>query len=50
MLISADYIDEVILEAEDGDPPVKEEWEGGITFTVHPSREYIHWVTNTDTK
>ncbi|KAJ1529603.1 hypothetical protein ONE63_006371 [Megalurothrips usitatus] len=36
---SHDYIDEVIMEAEDGEgaPATKEEWEGGITFTVHPS-------------
>ena len=39
--LPSDYIDEVILEAEDGEgaPATKEEWEGGITFTVHPSRE-----------
>ncbi|XP_034249746.1 sodium/hydrogen exchanger 3-like, partial [Thrips palmi] len=36
---SHDYIDEVIMENEDGEGGAagKEEWEGGITFTVHPS-------------
>lgn len=38
---SHDYIDEVIMENEDGEgaAATKEEWEGGITFTVHPSQE-----------
>lgn len=41
-----DYIDEVLHESEKAEARksgsgIKEDWESGITFTVHPSRKYF---------